>query len=57
MTEACLMKLLLKLNDSSVIHQEQPLITKLLDLMWALMQVIIIKAWQTVNFVSPVLTE
>lgn len=37
-TEACLMKLLLRLNDSSVVHQEQPAIMKLLDLMWGLMQ-------------------
>ena len=41
-TEACLMKLLLKLNHTSAIHQEQPLILKLLDMMWGLMQVIII---------------
>ena len=39
MTEACLMKLLLKLNDSSAVHEEQPVIMKLLDLMWGLMQV------------------
>lgn len=37
-TEACLMKLLLKLNDSSAVHEEQPVIMKLLDLMWGLMQ-------------------
>ena len=38
-TEACLMKLLLRLNDPTIVHQDQPLITKLLDMMWALMQV------------------
>ena len=38
-TEACLMKLLLRLNDPTCVHQDQPLITKLLDMMWALMQV------------------
>ena len=33
------MKLLLRLNDPTIVHQDQPLITKLLDMMWALMQV------------------
>ena len=40
MTEACLMKLFLKLNDTSAVREEQPVIMKLLDLMWGLMQVI-----------------
>ena len=33
------MKLLLRLSDPTIVHQDQPLITKFLDMMWALMQV------------------
>ncbi|XP_053378439.1 E3 ubiquitin-protein ligase RNF123-like [Mercenaria mercenaria] len=38
LTEACLLKLLLRLNDVTVVTSQQPIISKLLDYMWAFMQ-------------------
>ncbi|KAL4226861.1 hypothetical protein ACF0H5_014840 [Mactra antiquata] len=36
-TESCLLKLLIKLNDVNIIDAEQPAISRLLDYMWAFM--------------------
>lgn len=37
-TDACLLKFFLKLNDVAIVTSEQPVITKVLDYMWAFMQ-------------------